>query len=88
MNGGGGVARHARSLRRSRGHLIDTADVYAQGRSEQIIGRWLASRSDLDHLVIATKAFFGLATTPRIGGRVAATSRGHWTPASIVSGST
>ena len=24
------------------GTLIDTADVYAQGRSEQIIGRWLA----------------------------------------------
>jgi aryl-alcohol dehydrogenase-like predicted oxidoreductase len=24
------------------GTLIDTADVYADGRSEQIIGRWLA----------------------------------------------
>ena len=28
------------------GTLIDTADVYADGRSEQIIGRWLASRAD------------------------------------------
>ena len=25
------------------GTLIDTADVYAGGRSEQIIGRWLAA---------------------------------------------
>ena len=40
------------------GTLIDTADAYAQGRSEQYIGRWLGSRTDLDHLVIATKAFF------------------------------
>lgn len=46
------------------GTLIDTADVYAQGRSEQFIGRWLASRSDLDHLVIATKAFFGTGPHP------------------------
>ncbi len=29
------------------GTFIDTADAYAQGRSEQFIGRWLASRSDL-----------------------------------------
>src|SRR5919109_1140959 len=27
------------------GTLIDTADVYADGRSEQIIGRWLATRA-------------------------------------------
>jgi len=27
------------------GMLIDTADVYADGRSEQIIGRWLAART-------------------------------------------
>jgi aryl-alcohol dehydrogenase-like predicted oxidoreductase len=46
------------------GTLIDTADVYAQGRSEQIIGRWLASRSDIDHLVIATKAFFAAGDHP------------------------
>jgi aryl-alcohol dehydrogenase-like predicted oxidoreductase len=27
----------------SGGTLIDTADVYSAGRSEEIIGRWLAS---------------------------------------------
>jgi aryl-alcohol dehydrogenase (NADP+) len=26
------------------GTLVDTADVYADGRSEQIIGRWFARR--------------------------------------------
>ena len=26
------------------GNLVDTADVYAAGRSEEIIGRWFASR--------------------------------------------
>ena len=26
------------------GNLVDTADVYADGRSEEIIGRWFASR--------------------------------------------
>jgi aryl-alcohol dehydrogenase-like predicted oxidoreductase len=41
------------------GTLIDTADVYADGRSEQIIGRWLASREGArDQVVIATKARF------------------------------
>ena len=41
------------------GTLIDTADVYADGRSEQIIGRWLASRADARELaVIATKGRF------------------------------
>jgi aryl-alcohol dehydrogenase-like predicted oxidoreductase len=53
------------------GTLIDTADVYAQGRSEEYIGRWLASRSDVDHLVMATKGFFhsGDHPTDRGAGR-------------------
>jgi aryl-alcohol dehydrogenase-like predicted oxidoreductase len=28
------------------GTLIDTADIYADGRSEQIIGRWLTARTE------------------------------------------
>ena len=42
------------------GNLIDTADVYNAGVSEQIIGRWLADRpSDVrDQAVIATKGRF------------------------------
>src|SRR4051812_45274299 len=42
------------------GNLIDTADVYTQGVSEEIIGRWLAKQSQpvRDQVVIASKARF------------------------------
>jgi aryl-alcohol dehydrogenase-like predicted oxidoreductase len=47
------------------GTLIDTADVYADGRAEQIIGRWLASRPQArDLVVIATKARFPTSDSP------------------------
>lgn len=37
------------------GNLIDTADSYAGGRSEAIIGDWLRSRAARDQFVVATK---------------------------------
>jgi aryl-alcohol dehydrogenase-like predicted oxidoreductase len=39
------------------GNLIDTADVYSHGASEQIIGRWLATRpgESRERVVLATK---------------------------------
>jgi len=42
------------------GNLVDTADVYSHGGSEEIIGRWLASRpADVrDTVVLATKGRF------------------------------
>jgi aryl-alcohol dehydrogenase-like predicted oxidoreductase len=42
------------------GTMVDTADVYAGGRSEEIIGRWFASRpADLtEPVVLATKGRF------------------------------
>ncbi len=46
------------------GRFIDTADVYTQGASEEIIGRWLAGRSDRDEIVIATKARFPMSDDP------------------------
>ena len=47
------------------GTLIDTADVYADSRSETIIGRWLASRpSARNAAIIATKARFPTDETP------------------------
>jgi aryl-alcohol dehydrogenase-like predicted oxidoreductase len=47
------------------GTLIDTADVYADGRSEQIIGRWLASRPGArEPVVIATKGRFPTSDDP------------------------
>jgi len=47
------------------GTLIDTADVYADGRSEQIIGRWLAARAEArERVVIATKGRFPTTDDP------------------------
>ena len=41
------------------GNFLDTADVYADGESERILGRWLAARSGVrDQVVVATKARF------------------------------
>jgi aryl-alcohol dehydrogenase-like predicted oxidoreductase len=41
------------------GNFVDTADVYADGESETIIGPWLGSRTGAhDRLVIATKGRF------------------------------
>src|SRR5579872_2697526 len=45
------------------GTLVDTADTYGEGRSEEIIGRWFASRpADLtEPVVLATKGRFHFA---------------------------
>lgn len=37
------------------GNFVDTADSYAAGRSEIIIGNWLRSRGSRDDIVLATK---------------------------------
>ena len=43
------------------GNLIDTANVYGGGESEELLGRWFAGRpADVtDRVVLATKARFG-----------------------------
>jgi aryl-alcohol dehydrogenase-like predicted oxidoreductase len=47
------------------GNFVDTADVYAHGESEAIIGRWLGSRSGArDRVVVATKARFARGEGP------------------------
>lgn len=40
------------------GNFVDTADVYSAGRSEEMLGRFVAERSLRDSLVIATKSGF------------------------------
>ncbi len=40
------------------GTFIDTADVYGDGESERIIGRWVADRGGADDLILATKGRF------------------------------
>ncbi|MFL6112979.1 MAG: aldo/keto reductase, partial [Catenulispora sp.] len=50
----------------SGGTFVDTADVYAKGESERIIGRWFAARpADVtDRVVLATKGRFSMAEEP------------------------
>lgn len=45
------------------GNLIDTADVYSRGISEEILGRWLKTKQR-DDLVIATKVRFAMGAGP------------------------
>ena len=48
------------------GTLVDTADVYGRGQSEEIIGRWFASRpADVtERVVLATKGRFPMGNEP------------------------
>jgi len=56
------------------GNLIDTADVYNAGVSEEIIGRWLAAhRAQSEQVVTATKGRFSTGGGPNDVG----TSRRH-----------
>ena len=61
------------------GTLVDTADVYTAGASEEIIGRWLDDRpSDVtDRVVLASKARFPMGEDPNDAGL----SRRHLTRA-------
>ncbi len=56
------------------GNLVDTADVYSAGVSEEIIGRWLAAHpTQSEQIVTATKARFSTGDGPNNLG----TSRRH-----------
>jgi aryl-alcohol dehydrogenase-like predicted oxidoreductase len=47
------------------GNFIDTADVYSQGISEEIVGRWLAARPvEAAQMVVATKGRFPMGKGP------------------------
>ena len=52
------------------GTFVDTADVYAGGESEHIIGHWIASRPTevTDRIVLATKGRFPTADDPNGAG--------------------
>lgn len=47
------------------GNFIDTADVYSAGLSEEIVGRWLKSRTaEAAQMVVATKGRFPMGNGP------------------------
>ncbi|MEQ1832116.1 MAG: aldo/keto reductase [Candidatus Eisenbacteria bacterium] len=45
-------------------NFFDTADMYSLGRSEEVTGHWLREFGRRDELVIATKVFFPMGSTP------------------------
>jgi aryl-alcohol dehydrogenase-like predicted oxidoreductase len=51
---------------RAGGTLVDTADVYSRGISEEIVGRWLGKQSGQvrDRMVVATKGRFPMGDGP------------------------
>lgn len=51
------------------GNFIDTANAYARGASEEIIGRWMKARGNRDRIVLATKAGIRQSDAPNdLGG--------------------
>ena len=50
------------------GNFVDTADVYAGGRSEQMLGNFIAERKLRDQIVVATKAGFAAGKGVHTGG--------------------
>jgi len=51
------------------GNFIDTANIYAQGESETLVGRFIAQRGARENVVLATKFSFATATgDPNAGG--------------------
>lgn len=55
-------------------NLFDTAEAYATGRSEEVVGRWLASRMVRDQVVLATKVA-GRLTPERVRSSAEASLR-------------
>ena len=50
------------------GNFVDTADVYAGGRSEEMLGKFVAGRKLRDQIVVATKAGFAAGQGVHAGG--------------------
>jgi aryl-alcohol dehydrogenase-like predicted oxidoreductase len=60
------AAKMWRAARDAGVNLIDTADVYNEGRSEEMVGRLM--RGERDELVLATKAYFPTGKGPNAHG--------------------
>ncbi len=50
------------------GNFVDTADVYAGGRSEELLGSFIAERGVRDQIVLATKVGFAAGRGVHAGG--------------------
>ncbi|KQM27965.1 MULTISPECIES: aldo/keto reductase [unclassified Sphingomonas] len=52
------------AYRAAGGNFIDTADIYAGGESERLVGRFIAERGDRDAIVLSTKFAFNGSASP------------------------
>ena len=50
------------------GNFVDTADVYSSGRSEEMLGSFIAERALRDSIVLASKSGFGAGKGAHAGG--------------------
>ncbi len=50
------------------GNAVDTADVYSNGRSEKMLGCFIAERGLREQIVLATKSGFATGNGPHAGG--------------------
>jgi aryl-alcohol dehydrogenase-like predicted oxidoreductase len=60
------AARIWRAAREAGVNFVDTADVYGEGRSEEILGRLM--QGERDEIVLATKAYFPTGPGPNARG--------------------
>jgi aryl-alcohol dehydrogenase-like predicted oxidoreductase len=68
------------AFREAGGTLVDTADVYAGGESERVLGRLLADVVPRDEVVLATKAYGVTGPGRWAGAPAAGTCCPPWTP--------
>ena len=59
------------------GNFIDTADVYSGGRSEELVGQYIAERTLRDQVVLATKFAFNRGAGPDQSGNPHAGGNGR-----------
>jgi aryl-alcohol dehydrogenase-like predicted oxidoreductase len=50
-------------------NFFDTANVYSNGASEEILGRWQKGHGERENLVLATKIHFPMGKGPNDGFR-------------------
>ncbi len=48
--------------------FFDTADIYNDGASEQIVGKWITQRNNREKIILATKVYGKTGESPNEGG--------------------
>ncbi len=57
------------AYRKAGGNFIDTADIYAGGMSEELVGRFIRDSGSRDEIVLATKFGFNASASPLAPGQ-------------------